>query len=54
MTTPKQVTNNEDTGEPMGTDGVDTWPLTNEQVNEIVNSGNGEWMGGRYVYDDED
>jgi len=23
-------------------------------INDIVNGGNGEWMDGRYVYDDED
>jgi hypothetical protein len=52
--TPKQVTNDKDTGEMRGTDGVNEWPLSDEQVVDIVTGGNGEWVDGRYVYDDED
>ncbi len=52
MSNPKQVTNNEDTNEPMGTDGVDTWPMTNAEAQAVLADGNGEWVDGRYVYDD--
>ena len=49
-----QITNDEKTGEPVVTDGVDTWHVSNQDVNDIVNSGSGEWMDGRYVYEDNE